>query len=347
MVELSGVPVRRNETSLSSPKRTKAFWWGSLTILFSAAVLYWAVRGVDWARFASIVAGARWEYLLLSAAITGASYLLRAIRWRILLNAEAALDVATVFWADRAGYLGNNFLPARGGELIRTVLISRRSTLSNSFVLTTALSERLMDVIAVILWAAAAMRGVEPKPQWLADVSGLILAGALTVCLFTALLPLLAGPLERTIQRLPAPAAVTAFTLRHTEQALVGLRGFHDVRRLAGFSFLTALVWMIDAVALMTAAHALGLALSFRVAILLLAGLALGSALPSTPGYVGIFQAVAVTILPPFGFTRDQALAFICVAQATSYAVVLALGLPGMWILRRSGPAGETQMQST
>jgi uncharacterized membrane protein YbhN (UPF0104 family) len=346
MVELTGVPVSRKETSISSPKRTKAFWWGSLTILFSGAVLYWAVRGVDWARFAAIVAGARWEYLLLSAAVTGSSFLLRAVRWRILLNAEGAFDVATVFWANMAGYLGNNFLPARGGELIRTVLISRRSALSKSFVLTTALSERLMDVIAVILWAAAAMRGVEPKPKWLADASGVMLAGALAVCLLTALLPLLAGPLERTIQRLPAPAAVTAFALRHTEQALAGLRCFHDARRLAGFAFLTAAIWMIEAAALMVAAHALGLTLAFRVAILLVAGLALGSSLPSTPGYVGIFQAVAVTILPPFGFTRDQALAFICVAQAASYTVVLVLGLPGMWILRRGLPAGETKLQA-
>jgi len=51
------------------------------------------------------------------------------------------------------------------------------------------------------------------------------------------------------------------------------------------------------------------------VALLLLTALGLGSALPSTPGYVGIYQFVAVTVLTPFGIGRDEALAFILVLQ--------------------------------
>ena len=64
------------------------------------------------------------------------------------------------------------------------------------------------------------------------------------------------------------------------------------------------------------------------MASLLLCGLGLGSALPSTPGYVGIYQFVAVTVLVPFGIPRDGALAFILVGQAVGYVVVLFLGLP-------------------
>jgi len=52
------------------------------------------------------------------------------------------------------------------------------------------------------------------------------------------------------------------------------------------------------------------------VAFLLIAALGLGSALPSTPGYIGIYQFVAVTVLVPFGFSRSDAIAYILVAQA-------------------------------
>jgi uncharacterized membrane protein YbhN (UPF0104 family) len=62
------------------------------------------------------------------------------------------------------------------------------------------------------------------------------------------------------------------------------------------------------------------------VALLLLAGLGLGSALPSTPGYIGIYQFVAVTVLTPFGFSRSDALAYILVAQFFNYLVVGSLG---------------------
>ena len=51
-------------------------------------------------------------------------------RWRILLNTDAHFDVATVFVATMAGYLGNSFLPARAGEFVRSYIISSRSSLS-------------------------------------------------------------------------------------------------------------------------------------------------------------------------------------------------------------------------
>jgi hypothetical protein len=67
------------------------------------------------------------------------------------------------------------------------------------------------------------------------------------------------------------------------------------------------------------------------MASLLICGLGLGSALPSTPGYVGIFQFVAVSVLTPFGISKDGALAEVLILQAISYGVVLIFGLPGLY----------------
>ena len=75
------------------------------------------------------------------------------------------------------------------------------------------------------------------------------------------------------------------------------------------------------------------------MAMLLLTGLGLGSALPSTPGYVGIYQFVAVTVLAPLGIAKATALAFILLVQAMGYVVTLLLGLPCMSILRSNGGA--------
>jgi uncharacterized membrane protein YbhN (UPF0104 family) len=71
------------------------------------------------------------------------------------------------------------------------------------------------------------------------------------------------------------------------------------------------------------------------VAALLISALGLGSAVAATPGYVGTFQFIAVTVLGPFGISRDAALALILVVQALGYIVVLVLGLPA--ILRYRG----------
>ena len=308
-----------------------------VSIPLAAALLYWAARGVDWRQVWAAVTSARPAYLLGVAALSCCSYFLRAVRWRILLNAEdRRLGLGTVFRANMVGYLGNNFLPARAGEVLRSVLISRGSKLTNAYVLTTALSERLMDVIAVLLAGSLAVFGMSPKPPWLAGLSrGVALvsgAGALAV----ALLPHTGSLIERILKRLPLAERVRNFLLRTAAQVLLGLRAFHHWGRLGGFAGLTAVIWSADGIGLLVAARALHLTLPIPAAFLLLTALALGSALPSTPGYVGIYQFAVVMVLGPFGIPRDQALAYSLVTQATGYAVVTTLGLPALYAGRRS-----------
>lgn len=305
-----------------------------LSTLLAGVLLYLSVRGVDWRRVGRTIAAAEWRYLAAAVTITSSSYFLRSLRWRILLNAETWFSVGTVFWANMAGYLGNNFLPARAGEVIRSFLISNRSPLSKTYVLTTALGERLMDVIALVLWSSLVLLGMNPKPRWMEDLSRTmaIVAGAGAVTIL--LLPHSGGLLENVLRRIPLPGGIRSRLLRLAEQILLGLRAFHDWGRLTGFVFLTVVIWMSDAFGAMAGARAVGVHISFRVALLLLTGLGLGSALPSTPGYVGIYQFVAVTVLTPFGIARDSALAYILVSQALGYLVVLAFGLPGLYKLQ-------------
>jgi hypothetical protein len=315
----------------------RLLYW-TVSILVSAVLLYYALRGVDWSRVWRLITHADLRYIAAATALACWSFFLRSLRWRILLNAEGRLPVGTVFWANMAGYLGNSFLPARAGEVVRSVLISGQSGLSKTYVLTTALSERMMDVIALVLWSSIVLLGVNPKPAWMRDVSGGMAIAAAAGALLVAILPHTGSLLESILKRIPLPASIRASLLRLVDQILLGVRAFHNWGRLAGFVTLTVAIWATDALGTMTGAHALGLQVSFPVAMLLLAGMGLGSALPSTPGYVGVYQFAAVTILTPFGIPRDGALAYILVAQALGYVLVLVWGLPGLYLLRRKPP---------
>jgi len=140
---------------------------------------------------------------------------------------------------------------------------------------------------------------------------------------------------NRILQRLPLPHALRAKLMVMLEHSLRGIRAFHDSRRLLGFLGLTMVIWCMDAAGAVIAAKALGLSMTLPVAFLLIAGMGLGSALPSTPGYVGIYQFVAVSVLTPFGFTRTDAIAYILMVQAFSYVVVACWGAVGFWQYRR------------
>src|ERR1017187_4340654 len=303
-------------------------WSWILAVPLAAVLLYYSLRGVDWSGVWRTIAGARWGFVAAASAFTCCSFFLRAVRWRILLNAEARLSVGQVFCANMSGYLGNAFLPARAGELVRTMVVSGRSSLTKTYVLTTALSERLMDAVALVLWASLILLGVNPKPGWMSGVARTMAVAAAVGAVAIAVLPHTGGFCQNVLRRLPLPIALRDRLIGLAGQVLLGMRAFHNTGRFLGFAAMTILIWVSDALGTMIAGRALDLSLSFSMAMLLITGLGLSSALPSTPGYVGIYQFVAVTILVPMGIAKSAALAFILVVQAYGYVVTLLLGLP-------------------
>jgi glycosyltransferase 2 family protein len=111
------------------------------------------------------------------------------------------------------------------------------------------------------------------------------------------------------------------------------MRALQHPGSLAGFVFLTFVAWGFDSIFAIQIASALHLSLSFFQALILLAALGLSSAIPSTPGYIGIYQFVAVSLFPLFGFTQSQSLAYIIILQAIAYLSVILWGFMGLWRL--------------
>jgi glycosyltransferase 2 family protein len=315
--------------------RTRAVSF-SVAALLAAVLLYYSLGGIEWRQVARIALGARPGVLVVASALGTTTLLLRAVRWRILLNAEGAVSVATAFWATAAGYLGNNFLPARAGELVRTFMISSGSALDSTYVLATALSERVADAIALVVISALVLLTVPAQSGWLAGAAKPFAILGLLGAIAIGVLPLLGSVGQRAIQRAPLPSALRPRLITAMEQGLRGLRAFHDARRLSGFLALTGLIWCLDALGTVIAGAALGFRIPISVAFLLIAGLGLGSALPSTPGYIGIYQFVAVTVLTPFGFSRADAIAYILVAQGLMYVVIGFWGSLGLLRYRRT-----------
>ena len=174
----------------------------------AAILLYYALRGVEWRRVGQIIGGARWQYIAAGTAISVVNYFVRSMRWRVLLNARGHFRASTVFWATMAGYLGNNFLPARAGEVVRSFIISDQSALSKTYVLTTALTERLMDAIALVLCGSVVLLQVSPKPPWMDQVGRTTAVISALGALMVAVLPHAEGLIQELLRRMPMPGAI-------------------------------------------------------------------------------------------------------------------------------------------
>lgn len=310
-----------------------------VAVALAAVLLFFALRDVNWAESWQILRQGRPERLGLAAVMLTISYSIRAIRWRILLAVDRKVSPIAAFWGICAGYLGNSFLPARAGEVIRSVLVSRRTGLAVPFVLATAVTERVTDAIALViaLFASLALLGGVPGlPDWIPSAGRYTLALAVVALGLLLLLPRLERRLLAVLRRVP----ITTPWVRRLEallsQFLLGMRGLANGQRALAFVALTAVIWPLDTLVAMQVAQAFGLELGFGVGILLLSSLGLASAAPSTPGFIGIYQAVTVVVLAPFAFSRDQAVVFILAFQGVTYFVVTLWGLIGLWRLSRS-----------
>jgi uncharacterized protein (TIRG00374 family) len=306
------------------PARSVLHAVSSAAIVLAAGVLlYLSLRGIQWKSVVHTVASIRPAYAALALVIGIVPMLLRAARWRILLQANAPVSFKTAFWAVAAGYFGNNFLPARGGEVVRSYIVRERSQLGGSYIMATALSERVADAVALAVIGAIVLFFMPRASAWMTVVRGsFALIGVVGVSVLVGL-PMLEKPISRMLR----PWSRIQLIM---QQFVLGVRSLHNLPRLLGFAALTAVIWWLDAAATSTLAHALSISMPISVAMLLIIALSLSSALPSTPGYVGVFQFVAVKVLPPFGISSSAAIAFIFVTQAFSYLVTGTLGVLAM-----------------
>lgn len=310
-------------------------WPKLASLALAAALLYLALRGLDWAAFWIAIRNGRYELLLITVPIGAANYLIRSVRWRVFVQARGRAPLLSVLWANMVGYMGNAYLPARAGELLRSAFLARKTGLGTSFMLATALTERLFDVIALVLIGSLALLA---QPGLLPALSGAVWVMALAG--FVGLGIAVAAPSQEArciglVSRLPLSPSISGTIIQQTTRFMQGMRALQNWKRLLSFALLTVLIWLVDAIACVIGVHVVSQSLTLAQALILLAGLGLSSAIPSTPGYIGVYQFIAVTILLSFGFTKAAALGFILISQITNYLVVTILGLAGIWQLNR------------
>ena len=224
---------------------------------------------------------------------------LRAIRWHILLTKNKRMRVADTFWATTVGYLGNSFLPARAGEVIRAVLLARKARIGSSFVLATALIERVTDVFALIGIGLIVPLTLHTHAGWLDQATGRIITLGV-LCLGGLLsLPYLVRRCPAWLARLPLPEHLRQRLSRLAADFLVGLMALRSRPRAAGFALLTIVIWLVDAGFGILMAKAIYLSLSLPQALLLLVALGLSSALRPPRGRSGSTNSSPCTSCHP------------------------------------------------
>jgi glycosyltransferase 2 family protein len=295
-----------------------------LGLAISAVAVALVVRQVDLAAAWEVLRSANPAWMAATVGCIVLDLGFRALRWQGLLAPVARLRLPTVTASLMVGYLANNVLPARLGELVRSHHLGDRTGNSRASVLGTVVVERVVDTGVLVAVASAAIvvlsvRGIVAS----AVLLGLALTGFLVAALALALVA----------HRLPYADRVIAFVERWpaVTRAASRLRGGLAVagrpRTMAVAISWSVAAWAATIVAFASAGQAVGVELTWGQAALLAAGVSLVTAIPAGPGYIGTFELAAVEIGKAVGVPADSAFALAFLVHSAILAVTTIGGV--------------------
>ena len=317
----------------ASRVRDPRVWLGLVVALIAA---WFALRGVDVHAVAREFRRANWGLLLgVSVPCYVAGVWLRALRWRHLTDAIQPMPRAALFRATAVGFMANNLFPLRIGELVRVGYLARETRAPAAAVLATVVLERVIDGLSVLAMAigAVAFAGTEARALrhgivWLAPVAlvPLVMMGWLRAAPDSALA--FAGLFLR-----PVPARTSEWVMRQLRGFAAGLGALRGGAHLAWIAIHSVGIWLVlSTLPILAAVWAVGSIdlggplHQMAAGWMTVAALGAAVALPSAPGFFGLYHSACRFALEQFGASPESALAVGTLAHAVFWLTLTGLG---------------------
>ncbi len=310
-----------------------------LSVGLALALLFLFARKLDFEKVGEAIGSAdRWA-LASAVFLSLLNIPIRSWRWTRLVRHVGAVRQRDAIAATCIGFAATTLLPARAGEVVRPVALSRMTHLPLAPLLASIGLERLLDLVSILVlfvfyalggWAPTGMAADEGIRFALLRRSAL-LVGAGTVAALIGLFVLAAFPetRERFLLRL----------LRLLPERLRGrvhpflsgfLKGFDAIRSgadVAAIGLSSALLWLAISLQVHVTLRAFGVAHPFPVAFFVLTWAILGLAIPTPGGVGGYHKAVAYALTGFYGVGAASAGAFALVSHLISFVPITLLGL--------------------
>jgi len=283
-------------------------------IVISLAGIYWAFKDFNFIDFKRSIHQIDSVYFLFATIFLWGSVWLRGLRWKWLFKKSSSPSVSSLYRAELIGYFGNNVLPLRLGELLRTYIVGKENNFSKSFVFGTVLLERLMDMLALIFFGIILLFLYPFEEEWISDY---LLKGGVTMLIIILVLTILS--------RFKSNNTNNKFlsTLNQILDGLLSIRKQKVIPVLIS-SLLIWGIYLLD-VYLIQKAFQFNLSWAQSLAVLVITSLVIS--IPSAPGMIGTFHAaVKYTMVDLFAFTPNEGNSFAILMHAYGYILLTLLG---------------------
>lgn len=334
----------------------KARVW--LGILISVLALAFAFRQVDLKAVGSALVEANYWVLAASVIPLVVFLVMRAFRWKLLFYPKQGLHVVNLFAVINIGYLLSNIFPARLGDVGRAYLIGDTEDVSRASAFSTVVAERVLDALCAV-GGFFIVVPFAPLPEWMVRSGAVVgVLALLAVIVFVVLvgrrdwslhlleriLGALRWPERETVARFWArladrtrlrfmaglPWVDRAALVEMAGSLIDGLSGITTVRLGPPLLLWSVTIWAVISGFYWLVLLAFDPSQPFAAGLAVASVTALGMTVPSSPGYIGVFEVLTRETMVIFGMEPETALSYALVAHAIVYIVYTFLGLLSM-----------------
>ena len=258
----------------------------------------------------------------------------RSMAWHVLLGPQAKLS--TTLYVVSIGYLFNNIFPLRAGEIARALLMGRASGLGTFRVLSTIVIERSFDLIVaagMLLVTLPLALGMDWARPVAISTLMLVLAGLAALFLMANNQQRIMGWISRLGKRIPL---VERLVVPRVESTLLGFGALTDPRKFVLSFFWIVVSWLLYVLIFHVLIQSIHPGAPFWWAAFTDGLTALGVAIPSAPGGIGVYEAAIVGALTLLSVPVSSAFAFALVQHILAYLITTIMGLIGLSQLGQS-----------
>lgn len=294
-------------------------------ILLGCVFLFLACSRVSWDAFLASMAAIKLYWVVGAALFLFASMCLRALRWFQITGLPTS-KLAEVWDASCVGYFGTAVYPARVGDILRVLRLKETTGLETGHTIGSAAIDRILDGLAllVMLTITVLLWGIDLQIwQTLWGIGLFFLATAVGGIGFV-----FSG--HRLRRAFEWAAAKWRWGIRVNSwfnQCLTGSQILRSPRLIMSILILQIIISLADIAVFLMLFLAFGWDLPFIAGLVSLVYLAAAISLPSSPGYVGVYQIVSLMALSSFGVGESAAVAYGTVLQGLTLSLFVGVGV--------------------
>lgn len=326
------------------------------SILVSIVCLWLFVRNIEWSLLGNALKNANYWPIIPTIILNILFYVIRAFRWQGLLSHIKTISITNLISITCIGFLANNILPARVGEVLRPFLLCKKENIRFSTSFATVVVERIFDMLGLILFTAVIIALLpspstnphdihmqfspnelntmkEPVIYSLKKWTGLSAAIGFFTMVSLFLVILKPNFFKKILSKL-------CFFL--TEKPKARIFGFYDsfiygLKILENWSqtlwifLLSLIICIMGGGETYLLSFSFNIQLSFVAACLISICLALAIALPQAPGYIGVFHIAVLKSLEIFGIESAATQSYAIILWAVNILPPVIMGFLFLW----------------